>query len=225
MRVLLVEDEVGLAEALERVITKEGHGTDVVHDGESGLAYARTGIYDLVILDIMLPKMDGLNVLATLRADGFATPVIMLTAKSTVADRVRGLDTGADDYLPKPFATEELLARIRSVSRRRGDVQPDDTLRFADVELNTQTLMLGTTSREIKLNPKEKELMELLVRRANTVTPKELILDKLWGFDSEAVDNHAEVYISFLRKKLAFLNARASISTIRSVGYRLEEKK
>jgi DNA-binding response OmpR family regulator len=224
MRILLVEDEKGLAEALQQILTKEGHGADAVFDGEAGLAYARTGIYDLVILDIMLPKLDGLEVLTRLRKEGLATPVILLTARGTVADRVAGLDRGADDYLPKPFATEELLARIRAASRRRGDVLPEDTLRFADLELNPQTLMLSTGVREIKLNPKEKELMELLMHRAKTVTPKELILDKLWGFDSEAVENHAEVYVSFLRKKLRHLEARVGITTIRSVGYRLEEK-
>jgi len=223
MRILVVEDEIGLAEALEQILKQERYLVDAVHDGESGFNHAMTGIYDLIILDIMLPRLDGIEVLKRLRQEHVTIPVILLTAKSEVSDRVKGLDSGADDYLSKPFATQELLARVRSVSRRRGDVPPESTLRFGNVELDPTTLMLSSDTKQIRLILKEKELMELLMTRKNTITSKDLIIEKLWGFNSEAVDNHAEVYVSFLRKKLAFLDADIVITTIRGMGYRLEE--
>jgi two-component system response regulator ArlR len=224
MRILIVEDELHLAEALAQILKKNRYTVDAVHDGKAGLEYALTGIYDLIVLDIMLPRMDGISVLRQLREDRIATPVILLTAKGDVADRVAGLDSGADDYLAKPFATEELLARIRAASRRRGEVPPEDTLKFGDIELDPATLQLSSGRRQVRLILKEKELLEQLIARKNTVTPKEMIIEKLWGFDSEAGDNHVEVYVSFLRKKLAFLRSDVSIQTVRGVGYRLAEK-
>jgi DNA-binding response OmpR family regulator len=225
MRILVVEDEIALSEALEQILKKNKYSVDLAHNGESGLNHALSGIHDLILLDIMLPRMDGLSVLRELRKAGIATPVILLTAKGEVSDKVTGLDSGADDYLAKPFATEELLARVRAASRRRADVPPEDTLKFADIELNPSTLVLTSGGKEVKLILKEKELLELLIARKDMATPKGLILEKLWGYDSEAVDNHAEVYVSFLRKKLAFLGSRAGITTIRGIGYRLEAKK
>lgn len=224
MRILIVEDELPLAEALTQILKKNNYTVDAVNDGISGLDYALSGIYDLIILDIMLPGMDGINVLKSVRKNGLSTPIILLTAKGEISDKVTGLDSGADDYLAKPFATEELLARIRAASRRKGEIIADNTLTFGDIELNTATLKLSKTDKEIKLILKECELMELLILRKNAVTSKELIIEKLWGFDSEAEYNNVEVYISFLRKKLAFLNSDAAINTVRGVGYVLEVK-
>ncbi|MDH6428961.1 response regulator transcription factor [Paenibacillus sp. FSL R7-0048] len=222
MRILIVEDELHLAEALTQILKKHNYSVDAVHDGRSGLDYALSGIYDLLLLDIMLPEMDGVSVLKTLRKKGIPTPVILLTAKGEITDMVTGLDYGADDYIAKPFSSEILLARIRAVLRRKGEVIPDDALKFGDIELNTSNLKLTVGGKEIKLNLKECELLELLILRKQAVTSKEQIIEKLWGFDSDAEHNNVEVYISFLRKKLTFLNSTVRISTIRNVGYVLE---
>jgi DNA-binding response OmpR family regulator len=224
VRILLVEDELPLAEALTQILKKNNFTVDSVYDGESGLDNTLSNIYDLIILDIMLPKLDGISILKSVRSQGIATPVILLTARGEVSDRVIGLDSGADDYLAKPFAIEELLARIRAISRRKGEVPPDDALRFGDIELNPKTLKLSKGSKEVKLILKESELLEFLILHRNTVASKEGIIEKLWGFDSEAENNNVEVYISFLRKKLAFLNSEVTINTVRGVGYVLEVK-
>ncbi|MEK5282429.1 MULTISPECIES: response regulator transcription factor [Paenibacillus] len=222
MRILIVEDELHLAEALTQILKKHNYSVDAVHDGRSGLDYALSGIYDLLLLDIMLPEMDGVSVLKMLRKKGIPTPVILLTAKGEITDMVTGLDYGADDYIAKPFSSEILLARIRAVLRRKGEVIPDDALKFGDIELNTSNLKLTVGGKEVKLNLKECELLELLILRKQAVTSKEQIIEKLWGFDSDAEHNNVEVYISFLRKKLTFLNSTVRISTIRNVGYVLE---
>lgn len=222
MRILIVEDEIHLAEALTQILKKNNYSVDAVHDGAAGLDHASTEIYDLILLDIMLPEMDGITVLKKLRAQGLATPVILLTAKGEVDDKIAGLDHGADDYVAKPFVTGELLARIRAALRRRGEVVPEDDVKYGDIELNPTTLKLTCKGKELKLILKESELLELLMTRKNAVTSKEQIIEKLWGFDSEAEHNNAEVYVSFLRKKLAFLNASVRINTIRGVGYVLE---
>jgi DNA-binding response OmpR family regulator len=224
MRILLVEDEIPLAEALAQILRKNNYTVDIVHDGEMGLDNALSNIYDLIILDIMLPKMDGISILKNVRKEGLGVPVILLTAKGQISDKVAGLDSGADDYLAKPFATEELLARIRAMARRKGEVLQDNNLKFGDIELNTSTLKLSTASKEVKLILKESELLELLINRKNSASSKELIIEKLWGFDSEVEHNHVEVYISFLRKKLTFLNSEVIISTVRGVGYILEHQ-
>ncbi|KAA8753503.1 MAG: response regulator transcription factor [Paenibacillus sp.] len=222
MRILIAEDEVHLAEAVSQILKKNNYSVDMVHDGRSGLDYAQSGIYDLLLLDIMMPEMDGITVLKKLRSEGNHTPVILLTAKGELSDKVTGLDYGADDYIAKPFATEELLARIRAALRRKGEVVPEDGLKFGDMELNTTQLKLSVQGKEIKLNLKENELLELLIARKQAITSKEQIIEKLWGFDSEVEYNNVEVYISFLRKKLTFLNSAVRINTIRGVGYVLE---
>lgn len=223
MRILVVEDELHLAEALTQILKKHHYTVDTANDGESGLDNALSGIYDLILLDIMLPKINGLDVLKQIRKEEIATPVILLTAKGEISDKVAGLDSGADDYLAKPFATEELLARIRAMSRRKGEVLPDNILRFGDIELNPETLKLTCGNKEVKLILKESQLLELLITRKNATSSKELIIEKIWGFDSEVEHNHVEVYISFLRKKLQYLNSKAKINTVRGVGYILEE--
>lgn len=223
MKILIAEDEVHLADALSQILKKQNYSVDVVHDGRSALDDALTGIYDLLLLDVMMPELDGFAVLKTLREEGVATPVILLTAKGEINDKVTGLDYGADDYIPKPFATEELLARIRAALRRRGEVIPEDGLKFGDVELNTANLKMSVNGKDIKLNLKESELLELLISRRQAITSKEQIIEKLWGFDAEVEHNNVEVYVSFLRKKLTFLNSSVRISTVRGVGYLLEE--
>ncbi|GGN94542.1 response regulator transcription factor [Saccharibacillus kuerlensis] len=223
MRILIVEDEEHLAEALSQILKKNRYSVDVVHDGEDGLDYALSGIYDLLLLDIMLPGMDGISILKTVRGKGMDVPVILLTAKGEIPDKIAGLDHGADDYVAKPFSSDELLARIRAAMRRKGEVVPEDALKFGDLELNASNPKLTVRGKEIKLNPKESELLELLILRKQAVTSKEQIIEKLWGFDSEAEHNNVEVYISFLRKKLKFLASDTRITTIRSVGYVLEE--
>ncbi|MCL6602140.1 MAG: response regulator transcription factor [Paenibacillus sp.] len=222
MRILIVEDELHLAEALTQILKKHNYSVDAVHDGRSGLDYALSGIYDLLLLDIMMPEMDGYSVLKKIRSEGLSTPVIFLTAKGEITDMVTGLDHGADDYIAKPFSSEELLARIRAALRRKGEVIPDDALKFGDIELQTTNLRLTVKGKEMKLNLKESELLELLISRKQAVTSKEQIIEKLWGFDSEVEHNNVEVYISFLRKKLTFLNSAVRISTLRGVGYVLE---
>ncbi|ABR48156.1 two component transcriptional regulator, winged helix family [Alkaliphilus metalliredigens QYMF] len=224
MRILIIEDEIPLAEALSQMLKKNNYTVDLLHDGESGLDYALSDIYDLILLDIMLPKMDGLSILKEIRQEGIATPVILLTAKGEITDKVMGLDSGADDYLAKPFATEELLARIRAISRRKGEVILDGTLKYGDVQLNPSTLKLSKESKEVKLTLKESDLLAFLILRNNLASSKELIIEKIWGFDSDVEHNHVEVYISFLRKKLLFLTSKVVINTLRGVGYILEVK-
>ena len=224
MRILVVEDEIHLAEALAQILKKNNYTVDVSNDGEDGLDNALSGIYDVIVLDIMLPKMNGLDVLENIRSEGFDTPVILLTAKNEISDKVRGLDSGADDYLAKPFNTEELLARIRALGRRRGEIVANtNTISFADITLNTQTLQLTSGANEITLTLKESELLEHLMLHKGLVCSKEQIIEKLWGFDSEAEANQVEVYISFLRKKLTFVHSKAAINTVRGVGYTLVE--
>lgn len=222
MRILIVEDELHLAEALTQILRKNNYSVDAVNDGEAGLDNALSDIYDLIILDIMLPKMDGITVLKNIRKEGLEVPVILLTAKGEISDKVAGLDSGADDYLAKPFATEELLARIRAMSRRKGEILQDNILKFGDIELNAATLKLSKGAKEVKLILKESELLELLISRKNSTTSKEIIIEKLWGYDSDVEHNHVEVYVSFLRKKLVFLNSSVGINTVRGVGYVLE---
>ncbi|MCR8642896.1 response regulator transcription factor [Paenibacillus sp. N1-5-1-14] len=222
MRILIVEDELGLAEALTQLLKRNHYSIDIVHDGAAALDHVRSGIYDLVLLDIMLPEMDGITILRTIRKQGISMPVILLTAKGDVSDKVLGLDYGADDYIAKPFSSEELLARIRAALRRKGEVVPEDAIKFGDIELNTNNLKLMCNGKELKLILKESKLLELLISRKHTVASKEHMIEKLWGFDSEVEHNNVEVYISFLRKKLSFLQSAVRISTIRGVGYVLE---
>ncbi len=224
MRILVVEDERYLNEALTHLLKKNNYTVDSVFDGEAGLDNALSDIYDVMVLDIMLPKMDGISVLKEMRAEGIQTPVILLTAKTEIRDKVRGLDCGADDYLAKPFNTEELLARIRALGRRRGEIAASEDLSFGDISLNTRTLILYSGSEEIHLTLKEEQLLEYLILHKGGVAPKEQIIEKLWGFESEAEANSVEVYISFLRKKLKFVKSEVKISTVRGIGYHLTYK-
>lgn len=223
MKVLLVEDEKQLAEALMQILNKNKYMVGGVYNGEDGLDYALTGIYDVIILDIMLPKLNGLEILKKIREENISTPVILLTAKGEVSDKVKGLDCGADDYLPKPFSTDELLARLRALTRRKGEVINDDTLSFGDFSLNLSTYILEGNNGNVRLTLKEVEILKYFLLRPGRVVSKEDLIIKIWGYESEAENNNIEVYISFLRKKLQYIGAEAKISTIRGVGYKLEE--
>lgn len=224
MRILIVEDEKQLSEALGAILEKHNYIVDRVFNGEDGLDYILSNIYDLVILDIMLPLMNGLDVLKKARKEGIECPIILLTAKGEVSDKVEGLDCGADDYLPKPFYTEELLARIRALSRRKGEVINENELSFGDISLNVGTLELSTSLNSVKLTAKEFGLLELLINRKGSVINKDDIINKLWGFESEAEHNNVEVYVTFLRRKLTFLKSKVTIKAIRNMGYLLEYK-
>ncbi|MGG7058800.1 response regulator transcription factor [Clostridium tertium] len=223
MKLLLIEDEKELSEALFQILTKNKYMVDAVYDGEDGLDYALTGIYDVIVLDIMLPKLNGLSLLKKIRKEGILTPVIMLTAKSQIEDRVVGLDLGADDYLTKPFAVEELLARIRSITRRKGTVINDNILAYGDISLNINTYDLDVNDESIRLTLKEFEIIKYFMERPRCVVSKDDLITKLWGFDSEVEYNNIEVYISFIRKKLSYLKSKINIVTIRGVGYRMED--
>jgi DNA-binding response OmpR family regulator len=221
VQVLIVEDERRLSQALEQILKGEKIQSDVVDNGADGLDYARIGSYDLMILDVMLPKMNGFDVARQLRQEKNATPILMLTARDDVQNKVRGLDCGADDYMTKPFAAEELLARVRALTRRRGEVVLE-TCDFADLSLGMTTNILRCGARSVKLGFKEFEVLKLLMAGGEAITPKETLLTRVWGAESSAEDNNAEAYISFLRKKLHFLDSAVGIETVRKVGYRLE---
>lgn len=224
MRILIVEDEKHLADALSEIIKAEKYQLDTVYDGEDGYNYAVSGIYDCVILDIMLPKIDGLEVLKRLRAEKIDTPVLLLTAKNTVNDKVVGLDSGADDYMTKPFSKEELLARIRTLTRRRKEIIPNE-LCFADTVLVTDEAELKSslTGKSIRLSFKEAEIMKIFMSAPKKIISKDELIVKVWGYDSNATDNNVEAYISFLRKKLTFIGALSQITAIKKLGYRIEE--
>ncbi|MFF0830232.1 response regulator transcription factor [Brevibacillus sp. NPDC003359] len=224
MRILMVEDEKHMAEAIEQVLKKNHYSVDLAFNGEDGLDCGLSGIYDIIILDIMLPKMNGIAVLKELRKNGIDTPVILLTAKGGTSDKVTGLDSGADDYLAKPFPTEELLARLRALGRRKSELICDNVLKYGDIELTPHTLNLRCRKSDFKLTLKECQLLELLIHRRNGITSKDSIIEKIWGYDTDAEDNHVEVYISFLRKKLTSLKSCVSIQTKRGVGYYLSSK-
>lgn len=222
MNLLIVEDEVRLAEALAQIMTEQKYSVDMVYDGEDGLAYAESGLYDVIVLDVMLPKRSGFEVVRELRAKKIATPVLLLTARDEISDKVTGLDCGADDYMTKPFSPEELLARVRALARRQGDVVLEE-MSFSDLTLNLSAYTLQCGAKSVHLGYKEFEVMRLLMGNPSMIVPKEDLITRVWGSESGAEDNNVEAYISFLRKKLFFLGARVNIGTVRKVGYRLEE--
>lgn len=223
MRILLAEDERSLSRAVVALLEKNNYSADAVYDGAEALEYLAAENYDAVILDIMMPKMDGLTVLRKLRERGSHVPVLMLTAKSEVEDKVAGLDTGANDYLTKPFATAELLARIRVMIRTQ-NTQTDSRLSFGNVVLDQTTFELSAPGGSIRLANKEYQMIELLMRNPRQVIPTERFLEKIWGYDSDVEINVVWVYISYLRKKLAALHANVQIKATRNTGYSLEEK-
>jgi len=224
MNILVVEDEVRLADAISQIMKESKYSVDAVYDGEDGLAYAMNGAYDAIVLDVMLPKRDGFSVARELRLKGITTPIIMLTARDEIPQRVKGLDSGADDYMTKPFAPEELLARIRALTRRQGEVIFEE-MHYEDITLKLSTYDLCRGEKCVHLGYKEFEVLRMLIANASCIVQKEDLIVKIWGIDSNAEDNNVEAYISFLRKKLNFLGSYVGIGNIRKVGYRLEGTK
>ena len=224
MRILLVEDEKPLSAAIVKMLEQEHFALDAVYTGPDGLDCALSGIYDAIVLDVMLPGMDGFAVLRALRQQGVSTPVLMLTARGGVQDRVQGLNLGADYYLPKPFERSELVACLNAITRRK-DQPPVRELALGDVRLNPEDAMLSCTDngKSVRLAAKEYQLMELFLRNPHQLLPKETILERVWGFDNEAEYNNLSVYLTFLRRKLAFVGAHVEIRASRGLGYMLEE--
>ena len=222
MNILIVEDEKRLADALSHILIENKYMVDVVYDGADGLAYGESGIYDCIILDIMLPSMNGFDVCLELRKKRITTPVLMLTAKDTVYDKVRGLDAGADDYMTKPFAPDELMARIRVLTRRRGEVILDE-MKHGDITLHIDQskLSCSKSTKSIHLNFKECELLKMFMSKPEVIISKQDIITRIWGYDSDACDNNVEAYVSFLRKKLVFVESDLQILSIKKLGYKL----
>ncbi|MBQ6867357.1 MAG: response regulator transcription factor [Clostridia bacterium] len=220
MKILIIEDERLLADSLKELLEKKGFEVEIACDGETGRDYAETGIYDLLILDVMMPKMDGYEVAKKVRASRCTTPILMLTAKSSVEDRIYGLNCGADYYLTKPFDSRELLACINALLRRQGSQV--DELVYGNTSLDLGSCMLVCGSKSVRLSAKEFDVMRYLMQSQERVLSKETILAKVWGFDSNAVENHVEVYIGFLRKKLQSIGSNVQIVSIRRLGYHLE---
>lgn len=221
MRILIVEDETRLAETLRQLLEDQRYQVDTVYDGADGVDYGLAGQYDLIILDVMLPEVDGFQVAQRLRAAHVSTPILMLTARDDVSDKISGLDCGADDYMTKPFDTGELMARVRALTRRQGEVIGEQ-LTAGDLTLELSTRCLRQGDKSVRLGFKEFDVLRQLMVHPRAVVPKENIIARVWGLDSDAEDNNVEVYISFLRKKLTFLESNVSIGTVRKVGYYLE---
>lgn len=219
MKILVIEDESLIADSIKSFLTTKGFEVDVAYDGEEGKEYAELGIYDLVILDIMLPKIDGYKIARRIRAKHLGTPILMLTAKSELEDRIAGLNSGADYYLTKPFDTRELLACINALLRRQGALV--DEITFGNTTLDLSSAMLSCGKNNVRLSAKEFDLMRLLFQAGEKNLSKELLLTRVWGYDSDAVENHVEVYIGFLRKKLASIGSNVKIEAIRRLGYHL----
>lgn len=225
MRILIVEDEKNLANAISHILTEQKYMVDVVHNGKDGYDYARSGIYDCIILDIMLPQKNGFEVCTSLRTEKISTPILMLTARDSITDKVKGLDSGADDYMTKPFSTEELLARIRTLLRRKGEVILD-TLSLGNVEFNISSSQLKCmdSGKGVRLNYKEGEMLKIFLSMPNIIISKDDFITKIWGYDSDVGDNNVEAYISFLRKKLHFIGASIEIVSYKKLGYKITER-
>lgn len=222
MRILIAEDETTIARALKVMLEKNKYSVDLVHNGLDALDYLMATTYDALVLDIMMPGMDGIRVLQTARSRGITTPALFLSAKGEIADRVAGLDAGADDYLPKPFASSEFLARVRALVRR-SDSYTSSTLTFGNVTLDCGRYQISTPSGAVRLNNKEYQLMELFMRHPRQVFSSEHLMEKVWGLDAEAEIDVVWTYIGFLRKKLKQLEGSIELKTIRGAGYALEE--
>ncbi len=222
MRLLLVEDEKRMAQALCEILRQEKYEVDHYANGIDGLSAIESNIYDIVILDVMLPGMNGFEIAKEARHTGVRTPILMLTAKAEVDDKVSGLDSGADDYLTKPFQTKELLARLRALGRRNVDT-PDGSLTYGDISLdtNTSTLTCTENNQSVRLSEKEYRILEYLISNNSQILTREQLAVKIWGFDSEAEYNNVEVYMSFVRKKLTFVGAKTGIKAVRGIGYEL----
>ena len=223
MKILLIEDEKILAESLKTMLTAKGFQVETVYDGETGAEYAKLGVYDLLILDVMIPGLNGLQVAREVRASRCHIPILMLTAKSDLSDRIEGLNAGADYYLTKPFDSRELMACINALLRRQGGQV--DVLRFGNTELDLGTSLLHCGERSVRLSAREFDVMRALLQAGGKIVSKETLLARVWGYDSNAVDNHVEVYIAFLRRKLVSIGSDITIETQRRMGYYIEQVK
>lgn len=221
MNILVVEDDVRLSDSICEIFRSQKYHFDAVYNGTDGYAYGSSEIYDAIVLDIMLPQMNGFEVLKKLRDNKINTPILLLTARDEIDDKVQGLDLGADDYLTKPFSTQELLARIRAISRRVGEIILDEII-FGDLKLDLNSCCLICKEKSLRLGHKEFELLKILLSNPNQAFSKDDLITKVWGYFSNAEDNNVEVYISFIRKKLSFLNSKVSIANVRKIGYHLE---
>lgn len=221
MKVLMIEDEKKLAAAVKYLFKEKNIDCDTIYNGREGYETAENNMYDVIVLDVMLPEMDGFEILSSLRKDGIPTPIIMLTAKDAVPDKIKGLNLGADDYLTKPFDGDELIARVNALARRSASAVINE-LTFGDLTLKTDSGELTSKSDSVKLNFKEKELLKLLFLSPNAIVTKDILIEKVWGWDSDAGDNNVEAYVSFLRKKLRFLSSCVTIKNYQKTGYKCE---
>ncbi|MBQ9318375.1 MAG: response regulator transcription factor [Bacilli bacterium] len=224
MKVLIIEDEYSLADAIRESLEKEHLDVTIVTNGLDGEDEALTGLYDLILLDIMLPKKNGFEILETLKEEKIKTPIIILTAKSEMDDKLNGLENGADDYITKPFHMKELLARVKIILKRNSNLEDTNTLTYGDLMLDLSTGKLKCKENEVAINGKELNLIEILLINKEQIVEKEVLTDKIWGYDSDAEYNSVEVYVSFLRKKISLLKSSVKISTVRGIGYKLEVK-
>ena len=222
MKILIIEDEYSLADAIAETLKKEKFTVTIKTDGEEGEDEALTNIYDLILLDVMLPHKDGFEILNTLKSEKIETPVIMLTAKSEITDKLNGLENGADDYITKPFHMRELIARVKIILKRKANIEDTNILEFEDLKLDLKNGKMISGENEIQISGKELELLEVLLVNKNQTINREKLADKIWGYDSDAEYNNVEVYISFLRKKLKLLKTKVKIKAVRGIGYKLE---
>lgn len=222
MKILIIEDEYSLADAIAETLRKEGFASEIITNGEDGENEALTDVYDLILLDVMLPKRSGFEILEKLKQAKVETPVIMLTAKSEISAKLHGLENGADDYITKPFHMKELIARIKVVLKRRLKVEDTDRLEYNDLKLDRSIGKMSCRGNEIAINGKELELLEMLLLNKNQICARENLANKIWGYNSDAEYNNVEVYISFLRKKLKLIGSDVKIKAIRGIGYKLE---
>ncbi len=222
MNILIIEDEYSLADAIAETLKSERFNVNIKTDGEEGEDEALTGSYDLILLDVMLPKKNGFDILKTLSEQKIKTPIIMLTAKSEMADKLNGLENGADDYITKPFAMRELMARIKVVLKRTNNLENTDYLEYGDLSLDLKNAKLKCNSNEIQISGKELELLEQLLINKNQISSRESLAERIWGYESDAEYNNVEVYITFIRRKLKLIDSRVNIKAVRGVGYKLE---
>ena len=222
MKILIIGDEYSLADAIAETLQKENYTTKIVTNGEDGEDEALTNIYDLILLDVMLPKKDGFEILRNLKNEKINTPIIMITAKSEITDKLKGLENGIDDYITKPFHMRELMARIKIVLKRNSNIADDNILEYSDLKLDLSTGKMISNGNEISINGKELELLEILLLNKNQIVNKEVLINKIWGYDINAEYNYVEVYASFLRKKLKILKSKVKIKAVRGMGYKME---
>lgn len=224
MKILIIEDEYSLADAISETLQKEKFQVNIITNGEDGENEALTNIYDLILLDVMLPKKDGFEILANLRKEKIDTPVIMLTAKSEMSDKLNGLENGADDYITKPFHIRELVARVKVILKRKINIEDTNVLEYSDLKLDLGTGKMSVNDTGIAINGKELDLLEILLVNKNQIVNREILANKIWGYNSETEYNNVEVYVSFLRKKLKLLKSKVKIKAVRGIGYKLEEE-